>query len=181
MSKKPLILALCLFLALLPVAYANAEDIYEEDTETSWGIAASDDGFSKKYTIFKTALNTAYSDLGTESTYTIEIQCEKRKLGVIIYADPIGIYPTDDLSGIGYALVKIDSGKITKYKFATMGDSSGIAIWTPKTLTTAMLKGKRQVAFKIASTIQADAVANFALADLSRYVSKFKSLGCPLK
>ena len=62
-----------------------------------------------------------------------------------------------------------------------MGDSSGIAIWTPKTLTTAMLKGKRQVAFKIASSIQADTVANFALADLSKYVNKFKSLGCALK
>ena len=168
-------------MALLPSTYAHAEDIYQEDTETSWGVVASDDGFTKKYTIYKTAINYGYSDFGTESTYTIELQCEKKKLGVIIYADPIGMYPTDDLSGIGYALVKIDSGKIIKYKFATLGDSSGIAIWTPKTLTSAMLKGKRQVAFKIASSIQADTVANFALADLSRYVNKFKSLGCPLK
>ena len=181
MSKKPLIVVLSLVLALLPSAYAHADDIYEEDTETSWGIVASDDGFTKKYTIFKTALNSGYSDLGTESTYTIEIQCEKKKLGVIIYADPIGIYPTDDLSGIGYALVRIDSGKIIKHKFQKMGDSSGIALWTPKTLTSAMLKGKRQAAFKIASTIQADTVANFALADLSNYVNKFKSLGCSLK
>jgi len=181
MSKKPLILALSLFMALLPSTYAHAEDIYQEDTETSWGVVASDDGFTKKYTIYKTAINYGYSDFGTESTYTIELQCEKKKLGVIIYADPIGMYPTDDLSGIGYALVKIDSGKIIKYKFATLGDSSGIAIWTPKTLTSAMLKGKRQVAFKIASSIQADTVANFALADLSKYVNKFKSLGCPLK
>jgi hypothetical protein len=181
MSKKPLILALSLFMALLPSTYAHAEDIYQEDTETSWGVVASDDGFTKKYTIYKTAINYGYSDFGTESTYTIELQCEKKKLGVIIYADPIGMYPTDDLSGIGYALVKIDSGKIIKYKFATLGDSSGIAIWTPKTLTSAMLKGKRQVAFKIASSIQADTVANFALADLSKYANKFKSLGCPLK
>jgi len=181
MSKKPLILALSLFIALMPSTYAYGEEIYEEDTETSWGVVASDDGFTKKYTIFKTAMNYGYSDFGTENTYTIELQCEKKKLGVIIYADPIGMYPTDDLSGIGYALVKIDSGKIIKYKFATLGDSSGIAIWTPKTLTSAMLKGKRQVAFKIASSIQADTVANFALADLSKYANKFKSLGCPLK
>ena len=181
MSKKPLILALSLFLALLPSTYAHAEDSFELDTETSWGIVASDDGFTKKYTIFKTASNYGYSDFGTESTYTIELQCEKKKLGVIVYSDPIGMYPTDSLSGIGYALVKIDSGKIIKHKFQTMGDSSGIAIWTPKTLTSAMLKGKRQVAFKIASSIQADTVANFALADLSKYVNKFKSLGCPLK
>ena len=181
MKRKPLILVLTLLLSLIPALYAHAEDIYTEDTDSAWGVVASDDGFSKTYTIFKTALNTGYSDLGTESTYSIEIQCEKKKLAVIVYADPIGIYPADDLSGIGYALVKIDNGKITKYKFATLKDSSGIAIWSPKSLTSAMLKGKRQVAFKIASSIQADTVANFALADLGKYVNKFKSLGCPIK
>jgi hypothetical protein len=181
MTKKPLILALSLFLALLPSAYAHAEDTYEEDTETSWGAITSDDGFSKSFTIFKNASNTGYSDFGTENTYSMEIQCEKKKLEVLVYADPIGIYPTTDLSRVGYAQVKIDSGKIFKYKYLALKDSSGIGIWTPKTLTAAMLKGKRQVAFKISSSIQADTVANFALADLSTYVSKFKSLGCSLK
>lgn len=181
MTRKPLILVLTLLLSLTPALYAQAAEDYIDETDSSWGVISSNDGFSKSFTIFKTASNTAYSDLGTESTYSIEIQCEKKKLAVIVYADPIGIYPTDDLSGIGYALVKIDSGKISKYKFVTLKDSSGIAIWTPKTLTSAMLKGKRQVAFKIASSIQSDAVANFALADLANYVTKFKSLGCPLK
>jgi hypothetical protein len=181
MSKKPLILALSLSLALLPHTQAHAEDIYTDETETSWGVISSDDGFSKSYTIYKNAINAGYSDFGTENTYSMEIQCEKRKLEVLVYADPIGIYPTTDLRGVGYAQVKIDSGKISKYKYLAMKDSSGIGIWTPKTLTTAMLKGKRQVAFKITSSIQADTVANFALADLSKYVNKFKSLGCALK
>lgn len=181
MSKKPLIIALSLFLALLPATYAHAEDIYTDETETTWGVISSDDGFSKSYTIYKDALNVGYSDFGTENTYSMEIQCEKKKLEVLVYADPIGMYPTTDLSRVGYAQVKIDSGKISKYKYLSLKDSSGIGIWSPKTLTTAMLKGKRQVAFKIASSIQADTVANFALADLSKYVNKFKSLGCPLK
>ena len=181
MSKKPLIIALSLLLALLPAAYAHAEDIYTDETETTWGVISSDDGFSKSYTIYKDALNVGYSDFGTENTYSMEIQCEKKKLEVLVYADPIGMYPTTDLSRVGYAQVKIDSGKISKYKYLSLKDSSGIGIWSPKTLTTAMLKGKRQFAFKIASSIQADTVANFALADLSKYVNKFKSLGCPLK
>jgi hypothetical protein len=181
MSRKPLVLAVSLLLTLLPIMEANAEDIYTDPTESSWGVISSDDGFSKSYTIYKNAINVGYSDFGTESTYSIEIQCEKKKLEVLIYADPIGIYPTTDLSRIGYAQVKIDSGKILKYKYMSLKDSSGIGIWSPKTLTTAMLKGKRQVAFKISSSIQADTVANFALGDLSDYVSKFKSLGCPLK
>jgi len=62
-----------------------------------------------------------------------------------------------------------------------MKDSAGIVIWSPKTLMTAVLKGKRQVAFKIPSSIQQDAVAVFLLGDLTDYVAKFKSLGCPLK
>lgn len=181
MSKKPLIISLSLLLALTSISFANAEDTYIEDTENSWGVITSNDGFSKTFTIFKNASNTGYTDFGDDITYSIEIQCEKKKLGVLVYSEPIGIYPTSDFSRIGYAQVKIDSGKILKYKYAALKDSSGIGIWSPKLLTTAMLKGKKQVAFKIASSIQADTVANFELADLSSYVSKFKSQGCSLK
>lgn len=140
-----------------------------------------DDGFSKSYTLYKYALNIGSSDFGSEIRYSIEIQCEKKKLSFLVYSDPIGIYPTTDLGRVGYAQVKIDSGKISKYKYIGFKDSSGIAIWSPKVLTNAMLKGKRQVAFKIPSSIQADTVAKFALADLRDYVAKFKSLGYSLK
>jgi hypothetical protein len=181
MVKKVLILGLSFSIALSSLVRAHAEEIYTEDSETTWGVISTDDGFSKSYTIFKNAINSGYSDFGTENTYTIEIQCEKKKLEVLVYADPIGIYPTTDLSRIGYAQAKIDSGKIARYKYLSLKDSSGIGIWSPKILTSAMLKGKRQVAFKIPSSIQADTVANFALADLQKYVNKFRSLGCSLK
>ena len=181
MSKKPIVVFLSLSLALFPVSFASAENTYIEETETSWGTITRDDGFSKTFTIFKNASNTGVTDFGDDITYGIEIQCEKKKLEVLVYSVPIGIYPSTDLSRIGYAQVKIDGGKISKYKYMALKDSSGIGIWSPKLLTAAMLKGKKQVAFKIASSIQEDTVANFALADLSSYVSKFKSRGCPLK
>ena len=174
-------MSLVLVLTLIPAPLASAEDTYIEETETSWGVITSDDGFSKTFTIFKNALNTGVTDFGDDISYGIEIQCEKKKLEVLVYSAPIGIYPSTDLSRNGYAQVKIDSGKVSKYKYAALKDSSGIGIWSPKLLTSAMLKGKKQVAFKIASSIQADTVANFALADLSSYVSKFKSRGCSLK
>jgi len=179
MIKGSLLLAFAL--TLLSTVTANAEDVYTEDSDFSWGVISSNDGFSKTYTIFKTASNTGYTDFGDENTYSIEIQCAKKKLEVLVYADPIGIYPATDLNRIGFAQVKIDSGKISKYKYVSLKDSSGIGIWSPKSLTSAMLKGNRQVAFKIASSIQSDTVANFALGDLSGYLPKFKSLGCPLK
>ena len=181
MSKKSLIMSLVLVLTLIPAPLATAEDTYIEDTDTSWGVITSDDGFSKTFTIFKNAINTGYTDFGDDITYSIEIQCEKKKLEVLVYSEPLGIYPSTDFSLIGYAQVKIDSGKVAKYNYMALKDSSGVGIWSPKLLTTAMLKGKKQVAFKIASSIQADTVANFALADLSSYVPKFKSRGCSLR
>lgn len=181
MNKKSLLFFLCLLTSNLLTPIAHAEDIYTDETETTWGVISSDDGFAKSFTIYKNAINAGYSDFGTENTYSIEIQCEARKLEVLVYAEPIGIYPTTDLSRVGYAQVKIDSGKINKYKYLALKDSSGIGIWSPKLLTSSILRGKRQVAFKISSSIQADTVANFAIADLGKYVNKFKSLGCSLK
>jgi hypothetical protein len=181
MTRKPWIAAFTLALAIFPQSQASAEETYTEDTESTWGVISSDDGFTKTFTIFKNSSNVGYTDLGTENTYSIEIQCQQKKLNVLVYSDPIGIYPTDDLSGIGYAQVKVDSGKISKHKYVSLKDSSGIGLWTPKVLISSMLKGKRQVAFKIPSSVQADTVANFALGNLSSYVNKFKSLGCPLK
>ncbi len=106
---------------------------------------------------------------------------EVKETSVLVYSDPIGMYPTSDLNRVGYAQVKIDSGKIVRYKYVALKDSSGINIWSPKLLTTAVLKGKRQVAFKIPSSIQADSVANFPIKNLASYVTKFKKLGCTLK
>jgi hypothetical protein len=161
------------------VAPAHAEDL--EPTDMSWGTIYTDDGFSKSFTIYKYGTESVYTDLGTASSYNLEVQCENKELTVLVYAGPIGIYPTSGLNRIGTAQVKIDSGKISKYKYVAMKDSAGIVIWSPKTLMTAVLKGKRQVAFKIPSSIQQDAVAVFLLGDLTDYVAKFKSLGCPLK
>lgn len=158
---------------------ALADDL--EPTETTWGTIYTDDGFSNSFTIYQNGTEATYSDLGTENTYSLEIQCEAKELTVLMYSEPIGIYPSYGKYRIGTSLVKIDSGKISKYKYVAMKNSSGIVLWSPKLLTAAMLKGKKQVAFKVPSSVQNDAVAVFNLGDLSTYTSKFKSLGCPLK
>jgi hypothetical protein len=165
----------------LSIPSAKAEETYIEPTESTWGEIVSDDGFSKSFTIFNYSSNAGLDDFGDEITYSMEIQCEKKETSVLVYSDPIGMYPTSDLNRVGYAQVKIDSGKIVRYKYVALKDSSGINIWSPKLLTTAVLKGKRQVAFKIPSSIQADSVANFPIKNLASYVTKFKKLGCTLK
>ena len=152
-----------------------------DPTETSCGTTYIDDGFSKSFLIYKYSTESIYDDFGVASSYNIEIQCEDKDLAVLVYAGPIGIYPSSGLDQIGIAQVKVDSGKITKHKYVVTRDNAGIVIYSPKVLTTSLLKGKRQVAFKIPSSIQNDAVAVFKLGNLLSFVPKFKSLGCPLK
>ena len=172
---------ICSIAFILPTT-ATAEDIYEEATDTTWGLISSNDGFDKKLTVYKDGDNFGLDDYGDEITYTAEIQCSKKKLIFMVYSDPIGIYPSTTYTSIdGYALTKVDSGKIVKYSYIALKDSSGIQFRTPKPLTTAILKGKKTFSFKIPSSIQNDTVANFSIGDLASYASKFKSLGCPLR
>jgi hypothetical protein len=161
---------------------AVAADTYTEATDSTWGVITSNDGFEKTLTIYKDGDNTGTDDFGDDITYTTEIQCTKKKLTFMVYSDPIGIYPTTSFTSIdGYALTKVDSGKIVKYAYIALKDSSGIQLKTPKPFTTAILKGKRAFSLKIPSSIQNDTVTNFLIGDLASYVTKFKSLGCPLK
>ena len=185
-KKRNFIIALTAGLSILVgvlIPYiANAGDTFIEATHSTWGTITSNDGFVKKFTIYKDGNNVGISDAGTDITYTIEVQCSKKKLGVIVYSDPIGLFPSTTFTSIdGYALTKIDSGKIVKYPYIALKDSSGISFMIPKPLTTAILKAKKTFSFKIPSSIQNDTVANFTIGDISSYVAKFKTLGCSLK
>jgi hypothetical protein len=157
-----------------------AEDDYIEETESTWGSISSDDGFEKTFTIFRTADNFGIDDYGDEIEYTIEVQCSKKRLSVLVYGDP-DIYPETGLGFKGTAQMKIDSGKITKHSFTTLKDYSGVAFNSPKVITTALSKSKKSISFKIPSSINSDAVATFSKLDFNSYYSKFKKLGCLLK
>jgi hypothetical protein len=177
-----LVLGISLLFALSAPTHTVAADKYVEATESTWGYILNDDGFDKIFTIYKDANNTGITDYGDDITYTAEIQCSKKKLTFMVYSEPIGIYPSTSYTSIdGYASAKIDSGKIVKYPYVSTSDSVGIVFSSPKTVTSAILKGKKSFSFKILSPIQNNTVANFAIGDMPTYISKFKKLGCPLK
>lgn len=181
-SVVALITGLSIVLGIFTPYNSIAEDTYIEATESTWGTISTNDGFDKTLTIYKDGDNKGIDDYGDDISYTIEIQCSKKKLVVMVYSYPIGIYPTTTFTSIdGYALTKIDLGKVVKHPYIALKDSSGIQFKTPKPLTTAILKGKRTFSFKIPSSIQNNTVANFSIGNLPSYGSKFKSLGCPLK
>ena len=173
------IIAIVLTVLILPATSAFAGDTYTETTESEWGVISTYDGFEKSYTIYKDGDEQGYDDMLI--TYTIEIQCTKKKLSVLIYSDPLGMYPTTTFSSIdGYALTRVDSGKINKFSYVALKDYSGISLLNDKQFTTAILKGKK-FAVKVPSNVQNDTVAKFSVADLSSHSAKFKSLGCSLK
>lgn len=176
------VLIFSLIFALSAPQHSVAAEKFVEATELTWGYISNDDGFDKIFTIYKDGDNTGITDYGDDITYTAEIQCSKKKLTFMVYADPIGIYPTTSYTSIdGYASAKIDGGKLLKYPYTSTKDSSGIIFNSPKTVTSAILKGKKTFSFKIMSSIQENTVANFSIGDMSSYVPKFKKLGCFLK
>jgi hypothetical protein len=102
-------------------------------------------------------------------------------LAVLIYSDPIGMYPATTFSSIdGYALTRVDNGRVSKFSYVSLKDYSGISLLNDKQFTTAILRGKK-FAVKVPSNIQNDTVAKFSIGNLSSHVSKFKSLGCSLR
>jgi len=175
-----LVVLICLLLATFPVSNSQADDEYVEETDTTWGSILSDDGFEKTFTIYRTADNYGTDDYGDDIEYTIEVQCTKKKLSVLLYGEP-DIYPETGLGFKGTAQMKVDSGKITKQSFTALKDYSGVAFNSPKLITAAISKSKKAVSFKIPSSVQNDAVAVFSKLDFNSYQSKFKSLGCLLK
>jgi len=176
---RKLLIATVALLLLSPIS-STAEDDYIDETETTWGSISSDDGFKKTFTIYATQDNEAYDDYGDPIEYTIEVQCSKRRLSVLVYGDP-DIYPETGLGFKGTAQMKVDSGKITKHYFTTLKDYSGVAFNTPKTITSAISKSKETISFKIPSSINADAVMTFSKKNFNSYIVKFKALGCSLK
>lgn len=173
------ILLVSMLATILLSPSAIAEDEYLDETETTWGSISKDDGFSKTFTIYKTADNYGVTDFGDKIEYTIEIQCTKKRLSVLVYGDP-DIFPDTGLGFKGTAQMKVGSGKVVKQSFTALKDFSGVAFSSPKLVTTAILKGKTTFSFKIPSSVQNDAVMNFTIHDLPSYRTKFKSLGCSL-
>jgi hypothetical protein len=178
--KIKLLTALLVALSVFPVQATYAEDDYVEDTDSSWGRIDRDDGFERVFTLYKDSDNYGVTDYGDDITYTIEVQCSKKKLGVIVYGDP-DIYPRTDLGFKGTAQMKVDKGKIIKHSYIALRDSSGVQFNNPKNITRAILSSKDTFSFKIPSSIQNDAVANFSKLDFASYAPTFKSLGCLLK
>ncbi len=160
--------------------FAVAADDFVEATQYSWGQIYSDDGFDQTFTIFKESDNFGVSEYGDDIKYTIEVQCSKKSLDVLLYSEPIGMYASSNLNRRGTARMKVDQGPIRNISYVVLSDSQGINFWNARSVSSAILKGRKTFSFKVPSSIQFDAVASFTVGDFSDYVSKFRKRGCRL-
>lgn len=145
-----------------------------------WEVINHNDGFSKTFTLTRDSEDSDTDEYGNSITHTLEIQCTNKKLGLLLYSSSPGIFPKTNLSNLGTGSFKVDAGKVTTFSYVAMNDQSGVSAVYPKTLTTAILKAKKSFSFKVLSEVQGPTVANFVIADIKKYLSKFKSLSCGL-
>jgi|GEM_PF-3730202 len=157
-----------------------APSVTYADPTTAWDVTNSNDGFTNTYVISRDSEDADTDDYGNPITHTIEIQCTKKSLALLIYSSAPGIYPSTDLNNEGIGQFKIDSGKISNFSYVAMKDNSGVSLIYPKLITAAILKAKKTFALKVNSDIQNSTVGNFAIANIKKYVARFKSLGCSL-
>jgi hypothetical protein len=141
-------------------------------TDNPWQVIVDNDGL---YIVYTTGEFT--DDMGND--YFIEVQCNARKLSVLVYTEPIGMYPDVNRRGVGTALVRIDGGKLKNFTYRRLKDSSGVSLVSTKALTSSMLKGKSKLFFKIPAPFYQ--VVDFSLFGFSSYQSAFKARGCSLK
>jgi hypothetical protein len=140
--------------------------------KTTWVDGYSDDGFGKEFSI---SIDSDEEGPGANSYETIEIFCTAKRLDVYIWVD----YPITR-GWQGYGQLKFDSGKIQSVGYRVNRTFDGLYLNSPKTFTKALLSAKSRATFKI-NTLEGSKVLAYPKADISSYVTKFKSLGCPLK
>lgn len=140
--------------------------------KTTWIDDYSNDGFGKQFSV---SMGSDEEGAGANSFESIEIFCIAKKLSVYIWLD----YPITS-GWQGYGQLKLDSGKVKSIGYKVNRTFDGLYLNAPKTFTKSFLAAKSKATFKI-NTLKGVKVLAYPKRDLSKYVSKFKSLGCPLK
>jgi hypothetical protein len=180
MRKSIFIITISLLLAISPfsVAQAGIKTVHtKEQTLSTWGVgtATSDIDGSITHFIFKN-----HESNGTYY-YRVDIECKNKKLEFFVSGFDLPIDGKVDSKGYGITQVKIDAGKGTNFKYMSSDETYSIKILSPKSLTTALLKGNKKVTFKVESSSMGNQIIDISIGDLKKYEVKFKSLGCPLK
>lgn len=140
--------------------------------KTTWIEDYSNDGFGGVYSL---SMGSDEEGPGATSYETIQIFCSKKKLSVYIWVD----YPiTRGWSGTGQ--VKFDSGKAKSVAYKVNNTFDGLYLTSPKAFTKSLLNSKKQAIFKI-NTLKGSKVLAYPKADISKYATKLKKLGCPIK
>jgi hypothetical protein len=180
--KKLRVVSICILLALTGVHVASADNSNQADSFQSSGWVDLKNSNQKWIGIsqhFRSESKPDYLD------YDFNVECTwKKQFVVSLVAFPKGVKPTLNSDGIGYAQIKIDDGKFTKFAYVNMDEMTvkfaQTSAGSSDALMAAILKGKQQIVIKASTATSSNFTFTIKLGNLKSYAGKFKSTGCSL-
>ena len=176
------IVSLVAFISFASSANANYCDIgYDYNASTNscdpyWMDFSENDGFTSYIQLGVQSSNKGF-DSGFAITYWLELICEKRKLSVRVYGDPLGLYADTNLYGNGSGQVKFDNGQPKTIKYKRTSDLEGIWLSDARGFVRGLMKSGSSVSFKIFG-INGPHIATFPKGDVGSYAKLLRNKGC---
>ena len=169
------------FVASANAATFGCEVGYELNPATNtcepfWLDFSGNDGFTRTVQVAILSSNNSYSS-GFKTTYYLEVICQARKLSVIFYSGPIGLYADANLYGNGTGQVKFDNARPLKLRYQRSSDLEGVYFTDAKNFVKRLAKARSNVSVKVFG-IDGPAIGTFPKANFSSYVNKIRSGGC---
>ena len=147
-------------------------------TPITWDLTDTSDAFSHSF-ILDIRADEIGGTVYVDSLYHLTLECNSKKLSVVVSSAPLDLYPNSNLQGVGSASVKYDNGKVGTFSYHDLQNFSGFYFLTPQVFTQSLITAKSTVALKV-NTLDGPDVMTFPIADLASYISKFSSAGCSL-
>lgn len=176
------IVSLVAFISFTASANASYCDIgYSYNASTNscdpyWMDFSSNDGFTSYVQLAVQSSNKGF-DSGFAITYWLELICEKKKLYVHVYGDPLGLYADTNLYGNGSGQVKFDNGKVRTARYERSDNFEGIWLSDARGFVKNLMKAKNSVSLKI-SGINGPHIATFPKGDVASYAKLLRNRGC---
>lgn len=157
--------------------------------QQAWEVYEVKSRVNSSYSIYNAVVQQFQDRIRSDRdiTYSLELICKAKKLRANLYVDSSEIIEgygvayrikTDQFKA-GSVSVKFDNASFKKFKYIEPKDEP-VFIQDSKIFTSALLKTKGRFVMKLSTVELGNTSIDFPILDISKYKTKFKSLGCPL-
>ncbi len=157
--------------------------------QQAWEVYEVKSRVNSSYSIYNAVVqqfqNRTRSD--RDITYSLELNCKAKRLRANLYVESsemiegygVSYRIKTDQFKMGLVSVKFDNANFKKFKYLEPKDEP-VFIQDSKIFTSALLKTKGKFVIKLSTVELGNTAIDFPILDISKYKTKFKSLGCPL-